>query len=198
MRITRAAISKCLGDFFWNFSLLTGLAYLIITFRLPSDKKIKEKWIEVIENANHIQFRGSGMICLQHFQDEEFKKLNNRLTLQKDTVPSVFPSDSLIEIIHVDDDFNSQNPEPICESCKELKHSLFIAVTEHESYKTNVEVKLNKLINSKNEKIAELTNKIARMESDRFKLQNKYSKLIKSQHSLLENNDKVHIILINS
>lgn len=194
-------MSKCLGDFFWNFTLSTLLAHSIITFRLPLDTKIKERWTEAIENANQTQFRGSGMICLQHFQDDQFKRLNNRLILQRDAVPCVFSSDSLVEVIHINDDFNPHHTEPICESCEGLKNSFFVNVTEQELYKTKAEIKINKLIESNKKKsslIAELTSKIARMENEKFKLENKYSQLVESQLISSTNNDKVHIILINS
>lgn len=135
------------------------------------------------------------MICLQHFQDDQFKKLNGRLILQKDAVPSVFPSDLLVEIIQVDDDFNPHHLEPVCRSCTELNQSLLDSVTELAIYKTKVEIKLNKMIESSKKKsslIVELKRNIARMKSEKFKLENKCSKLIKSQLISSTNNNKVH------
>lgn len=151
---------------------------------MPSDPNTRKEWISAIENANKERFRAIGSICQLHFETEQFRKTKNNnqcLQLKKGEIPTIFPSDTLIDIIEVDDNFDPELPEKTCESCEELKYMMFKAETDHELLKTNFEIKLKKLIESNKDKsalIVSLKAKISQMVREKTTLETKYSSLV--------------------
>lgn len=164
-------------------------------FRVPVDEETKKNWIRAIEIANGEIFCGNGNICQLHFKNEDFKNINSqRLLLKKESIPSLFTINPVIDDEEVDDEFVPKDQNLPCKSCEELKFLVFKTQSDFDMFKMTNEIRMRKEADLKTNNAAlikALKTKISQLESEKKKIQNKYSTLVKSQQNLSKSLEKV-------
>lgn len=67
--------------------------YFELFFRIPSDAKIRQKWIASINSHQKFDHSvGYFIICDLHFKESDFFIVDNERNLKFDSVPTIFPS----------------------------------------------------------------------------------------------------------
>lgn len=128
-----------------NFYAKQNLIHPIRLFRVPVDGEAIKDWIRAIEIANGEIFCGNGNICQLHFENEHFKNINSqRLLLKKESIPSLFTTNPVIDDIEVDDEFVPEDQDLPCKSCEELKFLVFKTQSDFDMFKMTNEIRMRK------------------------------------------------------
>lgn len=147
---------------------------------------MKPKWIKAIEEANNYDFVGNGLVCSQHFLDEDIYTVGSQVQLRKGSIPSIF----LVDVME-------DTPES-CDKCDENKadkeyfHKLYLKLSlDSQVNEAKLNHKLEKLestLNEKNEEILQLKKRVGEIE----KLKNK-NKTLEEELLILKTSPDINV-----
>lgn len=69
---------------------------MFCTYSFPKNEDILKEWLRVIPTVK--QFRSHLRVCHTHFHKSDYCRISNKLILNKNAIPSIFPQPVLLDI----------------------------------------------------------------------------------------------------